>query len=148
MMIKQLQYSISNFIKSALLLGLLGMCQSVVAQNLQFGKTKLIESKTDTVPKGKVWKVESFIYSKTVTDCPTGASSVNISDSIAINGNKLAVRVQRFSGLHDNWRYGYGWSPEFFLWEQKTPMWFPAGTTLATGRGVLYISVLEFNDIP
>jgi hypothetical protein len=148
MMIKQLQYSISNFIKSALMLGLLGMCQSLVAQNLQFGKTKLIESKTDTVPKGKVWKVESFIYSKTVTDCPTGASSVNISDSIAINGNKLAVRVQRFSGLHDNWRYGYGWSPEFFLWEQKTPMWFPAGTTLATGRGVLYISVLEFNDIP
>ena len=148
MMIKQLQYSISNFIKSALMLGLLGMCQSLVAQNLQFGKTKLIESKTDTVPKGKVWKVESFIYSKTVTDCPTGASSINISDSIAINGNKLAVRVQRFSGLHDNWRYGYGWSPEFFLWEQKTPMWFPAGTTLATGRGVLYISVLEFNDIP
>jgi hypothetical protein len=148
MMIKQLQYSTSNFIKSALMLGLLGMCQSLVAQNLQFGKTKLIESKTDTVPKGKVWKVESFIYSKTVTDCPTGASSVNISDSIAINGNKLAVRVQRFSGLHDNWRYGYGWSPEFFLWEQKTPMWFPAGTTLATGRGVLYISVLEFNDIP
>jgi hypothetical protein len=118
------------------------------SQNLQFGKTKLIESKTDTVPAGKVWKVESFIYSKTVTDCPTGASSINISDSIAINGNKLAVRVQRFSGLHDNWRYGYGWSPEFFLWEQKTPMWFPAGTTLATGRGVLYISVLEFNDIP
>jgi hypothetical protein len=118
------------------------------AQNLQFGKSKLIDSKTDTVPAGKVWKVESFIYSKTVTDCPTGASSVNISDSISINGNKLAVRVQRFSGLHDNWRYGYGWSPEFFLWEQKTPMWFPAGTTLSTGRGVLYISVLEFNDVP
>jgi hypothetical protein len=131
---------------TVLVLMLSGM--ALKGQNLQFGKTKLIESKTDTVPAGKVWKVESFIFSKTAPDCPTGASNVNISDSIAINGNKLAVRVQRFSGLHDNWRYGYAWSPEFFLWEQKTPMWLPSGTTLAAGRGVLYISVLEFNDVP
>jgi hypothetical protein len=147
MMIKQPNHSILKFVKSALLLGLLGMCQSVVAQNLQFGKTKFIDSKADTVPAGKVWKIESFVYSQSIATCPTTATSVNISDSIILNGRNMMVRAQRFSGFYQAWS-NHTWGPEFFLWEQKTPMWLPTGTTIAAGRGVMYISVLEFKESP
>ncbi len=131
---------------TVLLLVLSGM--PLNAQNLQFGKTKLIDSKTDTVPNGKIWKIESFVYSKTLADCPGSGATVNISDSIVLNGNKLSVRAQRFAGLVDWRNWNTSPSPEFLVWEQKTPMWLPAGTTLAAGRGVLYISILEFKDVP
>ncbi len=128
-------------------MGLLVVSQNLVAQNLQFGKTKFIDSKTDTVPAGKVWKIESFVYSQSIAVCPTSNTSLNISDSIILNGRNLMVRAQRFSGLHQAWS-NHTWGPEFFLWEQKTPMWLPTGTTIAAGRGVMYISVLEFKESP
>jgi hypothetical protein len=134
--------------KIALLLLMVGFGTYAQGQNLQFGKTKLIDSKTDTVPKGKIWKIESFVYSKTLADCPGSGATVNISDSIVLNGNKLSVRAQRFAGMVDWRNWNTSPSPEFLVWEQKTPMWLPAGTTLASGRGVLYISILEFNDVP
>lgn len=120
------------------------------AQNLQFGKSKLIDTKTDTVPAGKVWKVESFMYSKSISDCPTNTIPVNITDSIIVNGNKMSVRAQRFVGTIVNYYVNAtaASSPEYIIWEQKTPMWLPAGTTLAAGRGVLYINVLEFKESP
>ncbi|MEY4003394.1 MAG: hypothetical protein RIT07_1436 [Bacteroidota bacterium] len=134
--------------KIAMLLLMVGYGACAQGQNLQFGKTKLIDSKTDTVPKGKIWKIESFVYSKTLADCPGSGATVNISDSIVLNGNKLSVRAQRFAGLVDWRNWNTSPSPEFLVWEQKTPMWLPAGTTLSAGRGVLYISILEFNDVP
>ena len=120
------------------------------AQNLQFGKSKLIDSKTDTVPAGKVWKVESFMFSKAITDCPTNTIPVNITDSIVLNGHKMPVRAQRFVGTIVSYYVNAtaASSPEFIIWEQKTPMWLPAKTTLSAGRGVLYINVLEFNETP
>jgi hypothetical protein len=144
---KPMRNSILILLKSALLMGLLVVSQNLVAQNLQFGKTKFIDSKTDTVPAGKVWKIESFVYSQSIAVCPTSNTSLNISDSIILNGRNLMVRAQRFSGLHQAWS-NHTWGPEFFLWEQKTPMWLPTGTTIAAGRGVMYISVLEFKESP
>jgi len=125
-----------------------GFATLVSGQNLQFGKTKLIDSKADTVPSGKIWKIENFTFSKTIANCPTGGSIVNITDSIVLNGNKMAVRAQRFSGVEDLRPWGTSLAPAYLLWEQKTPLWLPAGTTLAAGRGVLYISVLEFKEAP
>lgn len=132
------------------LLGLLVWLFRADAQNLQFGKSKLIDTKTDTVPAGKVWKVESFMYSKSISDCPTNTIPVNITDSITVNGHKMAVRAQRFVGTIVNYYVNAtaASSPEFIIWEQKTPMWLPAGTTIAAGRGVLYINVLEFKETP
>jgi hypothetical protein len=136
-----------QYLKSVMLM-LIG-CQAglLSAQNLQFGLTKLVGSKQDTVPSGKIWKIESFVYSRTLADCPGGSTSINLSDSIVLNGFNTAVRAQRFAGLWHPWRSDtYG--PEFFLWEQKTPMWLPSGTTLAAGTGVRYISILEFKETP
>jgi hypothetical protein len=88
------------------------------------------------------------VYSQAIVNCPTSGTTLNISDSIVFNGNKMMVRAQRFSGLFEYSWDNYAWAPEFFLWEQKTPLWLPAGTTLAAGRGVMYISILEFNEAP
>jgi hypothetical protein len=122
----------------------------VSAQNLQYGKSKLISSKTDTVPAGKVWKVESFMYAKAIENCPSTTTPINITDSVVLNGNKMPVRAQRFVGTIVSYYVNAtaASSPEFIIWEQKTPMWLPAGTTLAAGTGVLYINVLEFKEAP
>jgi hypothetical protein len=136
------------FFRYMIMLLVLGMGTRLSAQNLQFGRTKLIDSKTDTVPVGKIWKIENFTYSKSLANCPTGGSVVNITDSIVLNGNKMAVRAQRFSGVDDLRPWGTSLAPEYLLWEQRTPLWLPAGTTLSAGRGVLYISVLEFKEAP
>ena len=131
-----------------ILLFVVGSGTRLSAQNLQFGRTKLIDSKTDTVPTGKIWKIENFTYSKSLANCPTGGATVNITDSIVLNGNKMAVRAQRFSGVEDLRGWSTSLAPEYLLWEQRTPLWLPAGTTLSAGRGVLYISVLEFKEAP
>lgn len=122
-------------------------------QNLQFGKVKLIGSTRDTVPTGKIWKVEGLIYSQAIANCPTNRFSVNISDSILINGIQINVRAQRFSGLMDRCadgcvQSGSVFSPEFVIWEQKLPFWLPAGTTISASKGVQYISILEFAEAP
>jgi len=142
--------SVKNSYLLIVILATCGYTHQVGAQNLQFGKSKLIDSKTDTVPVGKVWKVESFMFSKAITDCPTNTTPVNITDSIVLNGNKMPVRAQRFVGTIVNYYLSAtaASSPEFIIWEQKTPMWLPAKTTLSAGRGVLYINVLEFNETP
>jgi hypothetical protein len=144
---RHLKPAINICIKIILLVGLMYANNVAIAQNLQFGKTKFIDTKTDTVPAGKVWKIETFAYSQSIANCPTSGTSVNISDSIVLNGKNMMVRAQRFSGLHQAWS-NHTWGPEFFLWEQKTPMWLPSGTTIAAGRGVMYISVLEFKEAP
>jgi hypothetical protein len=116
------------------------------SQNLQYGKSKLIDSKVDTVPSGRAWKVEGFIFSNTMANCPGSYSVVNIDDSIVLNGHRMAVRTQRMYGPSSN-----SWgaiSPQYILWQQTTPMWLPAGATLSAGRGVKFINVIEFKEVP
>ena len=145
---KQNTIIMQKIYKAIMLLTGLFLVGSAYSQNLQFGKTRLIGSKTDTVPTGTVWKVETIIYKQGIVTCPTSGVSINISDSIALDGTKMMVRAQRFSGLYENTTYRFAHAPEFLVWEQKLPMWLPAGSTLAAGRGVFYLSVLEFNETP
>lgn len=105
--------------------------------NLQYSQAKLI-STNDTVPVGKVWKVEGVIYSSQIGS--TGNYNYNLTDNILINGSTVAFR-------RVSW-YSNGVSVNLsVLWEQKFPLWFPAGTTLAPSTGVLYINVVEFNTV-
>ncbi len=112
------------------------MCSSIVvsAQNsLGFSQVKLINS-LDTVPLGKVWKIEGFVYSE-----PIGAT--NQTASISINGISVAVRTCRYLT-------GTGSAPTYEIWEQKTPIWLPSNSILNIGWGVAYISILEFEIDP
>ncbi len=133
------------------LIALLLLIQTVskAQGDLQFNKVKLISTQ-DTVPNGKIWKVESFIFSQTIPNCPS--SSTNQDETIKINGQNISVRSSRFmSGF--SWGSGpYGWSTapvsEFNIWEQKLPIWLPSGNIISAEAGVLYISALEYNIIP
>lgn len=123
---------------------------SVKAQgNLQFSQIKMI-STLDTVPNGKVWKVESIVYSQSIPNY--NGNSINQDEIISINGQNVSVRSSRYmSGT--NWFSGpYGWMnhpvAEFITWEQKLPMWLPAGTTINVGAGVQYINAIEYNIVP
>lgn len=114
------------------------MSTFVFAQsNLQYNQAKLI-STNDTVPAGKVWKVEGVIYSSIITSAYDNWSIV---DKIFINSASVVIRK---SSVYNNGPYGLSNS---IIWEQQFPLWMPAGTTLAPSDGVLYINVVEFNTV-
>jgi len=112
----------------------------VEAQNLSFSNPRLIES-ADTVPVGKTYKVESFVFSREIPWLPTGTSwpyqSVQ-DDFILLNGINVAVRSCRLGTAH--------WASE--VWEQKLPIWLPSGTIIAPSTGVRFINILEFSQNP
>jgi hypothetical protein len=112
----------------------------VEAQNLSFSNPKLIES-ADTVPVGKTYKVESFVFSSEIPLLATSNSSPyqNVQDDfILLNGINVAVRSCRMGGSH--------WTS--VVWEQKLPIWLPSGTIIAPSTGVRYINIVEFTLNP
>jgi len=129
--------------KNKMLIVSLFICSSFVvsAQNsLGFSQVKLI-STLDTVPLGKVWKIEGFVYSQPVV-------LANQDASILINGIPVAVRSSRYNEPQWIWgnccNIGGVSSPQFEIWEQKSPIWLPSSSILNIGPGVTFISVLEF----
>jgi hypothetical protein len=105
--------------------------------NLQFNQVKLV-SAVETVPAGKVWKVEGAIFSG---GAPFGVSTYTLgSMSYAINGinciiaNSLAGAGSTINNapVHDN----------------AFPFWLPVGSTLSAGNNMRYLSVIEFNVVP
>jgi hypothetical protein len=120
-----------------LLIFILSISQ-VEAQNLSFSNPKLIES-ADTVPVGKTYKVESFIFSRDMPFIATGHPnpfSNSQDDYILINGINTSVRSSRTT------------PQSTFLWEQKLPIWLPSGTIISPSTGVRYINIIEFSSIP
>jgi len=119
---------------------LLGKAQG----NLQFSQAKLVNT-IDTVPSGKVWKIESIIYSSSIVDAAgqfgIGCNSNSLSDNIIINGNSVTVRKSSSAACSNN-------GATALLWEQKLPIWLNQGNTISSSSGVLYINVLEFNIAP
>jgi hypothetical protein len=104
---------------------------------LQFNRVLMVGNVEQTVPVGKVWKVESILYSS----APTTIMGGNQNDQLLIDGNALTVRATRSSnGGYNAVTYG--------VWEQKLPIWLPAGGRLQTGNNVQSVSVIEFNILP
>lgn len=104
--------------------------------NLQFNQVKLVTT-AQTVPAGKVWKVESCTYN--------GASTFVLNQvnqqiyalmSIVVNGVVIPVSIY------------VGGSSSSFSNAQTFPMWLPAGSTIATGTNAAFVSVIEFNVVP
>ena len=104
------------------------------AQNqLTFNQVLLVTltSQGDTVPQGKVWKVESSV-SELLTNGETyfhvNNNKCNITKSIALTG---------YNGG------GYGYASTIV--NPIFPMWLPAGTIVTSGIDVLALSIIEFN---
>jgi len=125
-----------NKLKLALWLLLLGLVSGLEAQTLQFSKAKLVSSTSDTVPSGKVWKIESFLFSRNLSAYPNLSWAED--DKIVVNGDVFVVRAYRTDA--GNRRY--------FVWKQDLPIWLPAGTIVKADVGVKHISIIEFKEVP
>jgi hypothetical protein len=110
--------------------------------NLQFNQVKLVTT-VETVPVGKIWKIESVVYSQIISGLSSSSTGEAANNAIIlIDGNNIVVRSAR-----QNIGGGSGVSLAL-IWEQSYPIWLSSGTTLASSTGVQYISVIEFNQIP
>jgi len=103
------------------------------AQNqLTFNQVLLVTltSQGDTVPQGKVWKVESSvseIYSSGET-------------YFRVNNNKCTIARAYVNNVGNQ---GYGTA--MGLTNSIFPMWLPAGTIVTSGDEVSALSIIEFN---
>lgn len=113
--------------------------------NLQFNQVKLVTNQ-ETVPSGKVWKVESVIYNipqnATTYQTGSGACGPNFYENAAIVIDGVPTKV------------GQGTTPLGYSSGNYThsytilPLWLPAGATLSGGTCLNKISVIEFNIQP
>lgn len=110
--------------------------------NLQFNQVKLVTSR-DTVPAGKVWKLESAPYKIDAVgiqgNYTTANPAVEYVQSIFIDNKTIFVQAIRY--YDGSWHTFTGPTCQF-------PMWIPEGTSLEAGTGVQFISVIEFNVTP
>ena len=131
--------------------------------NLQFNQVKLVTA-LETVPVGKVWKVESALSGE--ERYPTsGAALPSNSRFILVNGTSVCVHEEHVAttGVGFNGCCGGGFwmnnvgmavnstTPvlvQVSAQPTKLPLWLPSGATLAVGAKVSSISVVEFNIIP
>lgn len=113
--------------------------------NLQFNQVKLVTA-LETVPAGKVWKVESVIYN--ISQAASGYQSTSggcsqayyESTAIEIAGTPTKVGQGTQAASYSNLAYTHSYS--------LLPIWIPAGTTLSGGVCLNKVSVIEFNIIP
>ena len=129
------------------------LCSLLYSQgNLQFNQVKLV-STVETVPTDKVWKVESAAYNG-------GAPFANSSSNYGFPGVTLQNRgfesIMSYSVngqlIYFPVSYAIGSSTVGHLTSvdgvAHFPLWLPAGSTLAAGTNMRYLSVIEFNIIP
>lgn len=111
--------------------------------NLQFNQVKLV-SVAETVPVGKVWKVENILPS--VRPTTTSWSNSTLDFTILVNGQTVYYLSAESKGsLYGNGQTGI---TSMAAGIGGSPLWLPAGTSLAVGQNILSINVVEFNIIP
>lgn len=137
-----------------LLIAFLGATTFAKTQgNLQFNQVKLV-STVETVPAGKVWKVESCAYNG---GAPFSSGTANYSinppqnslnrgfDAImsySVNGSNINIPCS-FILSFTTTVFGTNSLPAFYF-----PFWLPAGSTLAAGSNMRFLNVIEFNVVP
>ncbi len=135
-------YLTKSVMKYLLLISLLIQISVVSAQsNLDFNQVLLVTN--GTVPAGKVWKVESAIYSLAPLSLSNGANAQE--DKITINGTTTVIRKSTSYNPYYSGGNGSSQAAMTYIWETHFPLWFPAGTTIQVSTGVTSLSILEFN---
>ncbi len=137
-----------------LLLFLIIYYQNIAQGNLQFSQVKLV-STTETVPVGKVWKLQNFLPNVSLfTDItrnqinPTSGGIRNF--IILVNGISIYLQttVTREVGRSDSYWSQDGYATAASSSILNEPIWLSSGTTLAASTNVQFVSVIEFNIVP
>ena len=106
-----------------------GLAFTAQSQSLQFSQVLLLSS-LDTVPQGKVWKVES-----SVSEIYTNGETY-----FHVNNNKCIIARGYVNNVGNQ---GYGTA--MGLTNSIFPLWLPAGTIVTSGDLVSALSIIEFN---
>ena len=116
------------------------------AHSLTFSQVKIV-STADTVPAGKVWKLESTLHTSHLNSPWPGNGSMNQTAAyIQVNGTQICVRAVytiETSGPAGGDEAGVAAGEVLHF-----PAWFPAGTILATGGNTWGLSIIEFTITP
>lgn len=117
----------------------------VAAQGtLQFNRVVLVTTQ-QSVPAGKVWKVESVIV-------PIAANNPSYASSGSSNCGSSFFRNHTFRINGVETKAGAGSMPitntGYEASYTQLPLWLPAGATLDGGPCNIQVSVIEFNILP
>lgn len=133
---------IAIFILSGILLLIGSFCYG--QGSLEFNQIKQVVNVQESVPAGKVWKIEGVMYNRgipaPVCTGSTSCSNINQIDQIVVDGQTIVVREFESRGDYDQ--------VNSLIWESKFPLWLGAGSTLQASNGVYAVNVIEFNIIP
>ena len=111
--------------------------------NLQFSQVKLVTT-SETVPAGKVWKIENILPGVRPTTTSWGNSTLDF--TININNQTVYYLSSESKGsLFGNGQTGIS---SISVGIGNAPIWLPAGSILSAGTNVLSVNVLEFNLVP
>jgi hypothetical protein len=111
--------------------------------NLQFNQVKLVTT-SETVPAGKVWKIENILPGVRPTTTSWGNATLDF--TININNQTVYYLSSESKGsLFGNGQTGIS---SISVGIGNSPIWLPAGSILSAGTNVLSVNVLEFNLVP
>jgi hypothetical protein len=130
-----------------LLLFLIIYYQNIAQGNLQFSQVKLV-STTETVPAGKVWKLQNFLPNVSLFTDITRNQTNPTSGGIRNFSIYLQTTVTRDVGRSDSYWNQDGYATAASSSILNEPIWLSAGTTLAASTNVQFVSIIEFNVIP
>jgi len=126
---------------------LASVCISFAQGTLQFNQVKLVNS-SETVPSGKVWKIEGAsynggnVFSSAVTYTTHVYAGNRGFDGLMrflVNGESITIPAAYITSVN-----GTATAVPNYTF----PMWLPANTTLAPQTNIVYLNVIEFNVIP
>lgn len=117
-------------------------CNLLPAQSgLTFNQVLKISSTEDTVPAGRVWKVEAYFQSQSLAVNSWTSSSCS-------SGYIHPFWVDGQYYYHVEGGVGTGNTTRYINPGNRFPMWLPAGTRLRTNCPNDFLSVIEFVTTP
>ena len=110
--------------------------------NLQFNQVVRVNNTAQTVPVGKVWKVESYLQANTSITEFVEYPTCNFPD----RQHPFLVNNKPYYQI--NGSPGHGSSGIFMAVGNLFPLWLNAGETLRTTCADNFLSIIEFNIVP
>ena len=111
--------------------------------NLQLNQVVLVSNTIQTVPAGKVWKVESYMQAGIAAP-----DMIEIGTACAYSDRHHPMIVNGQTYYLINGSPGHGSSGTFLAVGNLLPLWLPAGATIRTACAKDMLSIIEFNLVP